>query len=506
MQSLPYPGYSWTLSQHTRKLVTDTRITFALLEAAARFGSLQNYDDVITEHILKLNLIPPNIRDERPQIWRDYQQGLLELGLIVPTHATKPVVVVTQIGMMWLDGLMGTEELLTTQSLRYQYPNGYKLDISPAVRKEIQAANTFSANSRVELDSHYSVLLKPGVLLLRALLELLNAGFTPEISSQECLIALLPTRSNRDWEQAFANLLLQRQTNQLYPPSPRELRHIQEWFALLGATGVFNETRGRLSLKPESISNADDLRILCEYHEDPASFWYPEPNGGRERWARSWAAHFGTPELQSQWVLDNKSPEYIAENYPDGVEALEENELLTDLQDWRASISPRPFAESIPQTNVVLTAQSVNVERILRGAQQRQESTRLHEYIVNLLARRLQSEGFTVQEDRQSVDVLATKDGIESILEVKTVTPNNIIQRMRLGTGQLSEYRYRRQIQQGNRPYGVLVLSSVASFPEWLPNFFQDDIQLGLLSLAKGDIFLAYTQGAVETILATASH
>ena len=102
----PYPGFSWSFTQHTGP-ATYKRTLFELLWAAYEFSGENNYGDHITEHLIQRQLLTANVREDagRPQAWRDYQQILPELGLIVSTRFTKPsVVTVTPVGLMWLDG------------------------------------------------------------------------------------------------------------------------------------------------------------------------------------------------------------------------------------------------------------------------------------------------------------------------------------------------------------------------------------------------------------------
>lgn len=55
----PYPGYSWSLSQHMRRASTDMRIMFSLLRGAALFGSAEGYADRITAFVIEQGLVPP---------------------------------------------------------------------------------------------------------------------------------------------------------------------------------------------------------------------------------------------------------------------------------------------------------------------------------------------------------------------------------------------------------------------------------------------------------------
>jgi hypothetical protein len=136
-----------------------------------------------------------------------------------------------------------------------------------------------------------------------------------------------------------------------------------------------------------------------------------------------------------------------------------------------------------------------------------QHSSRLHERVVALAAAKLQLAGYEISQDPRSVDLLASRTGTEAIIEIKTVTSNTVRTRLRLGAGQLLEYRYRRQLQTGRRPAGILVLSSALSrvswLPDWIAEYFDEDIHLGLTSLVSSDAFVAHTEGALERLLAS---
>src|SRR5213075_3097793 len=112
-----------------------------------------------------------------------------------------------------------------------------------------------------------------------------------------------------------------------------------------------------------------------------------------------------------------------------------------DLADWSGDINLRPLesANFLKHAGATKDTHNISLERIKKGIERREKSSILHDHIVDLVGKRLALRGFEVHEDRQSVDLLAKKDRSEYILEVKTVTPNSIIQRMRLGVGQLGE-------------------------------------------------------------------
>jgi hypothetical protein len=46
-------------------------------------------------------------------------------------------------------------------------------------------------------------------------------------------------------------------------------------------------------------------------------------------------------------------------------------------------------------------------------------------------------------------------------------------------------------------------LSRVSWLPDWIAEYFDEDIHLGLTSLVSSDAFVAHTEGALERLLAS---
>jgi hypothetical protein len=504
--TLPYPGYSWSITQHVAP-ASNKQTLFELLQAAHFLGSNENYQDLITMALIEKGYLTANVREDAgiPQLWRDYQQILPELGLIISTRFTDGVSV-TPIGLMWLDGAIGYSELITTQCLRYQYPNGHKQDISDSVKIELRNAGRVLPDTRTELDSTSGVLIKPAVLILRILLELNKQGeANPHLSVNECLSALVPIKTNSQWAIALEELRRIRQS-EITQHGNRAKRHIQEWFRLLGLSDLFTVSGGNIYLSELAKTKASDLITSLESYEDPASFWIPDSYESSSV-ALSWFGHFGTPAISAQWFIPDEriDLDYLEENYPEGIETDETDDqgsLLPEIPQI-PSIAPQPYQtrSNTPYTRPQVV---VNVERIAQGRKQQERSSKLHEEIVQLLAGKLQDNGYSVYEDKNSVDLLAMRSGDkEAIIEVKTITKRNFSRHIRLGVGQLSEYRYRRELQMQSRPTGILVISSYVNFPSWTTDYFEEDVKLGLVSRSSQDKFTAHTRGELEKLIAS---
>jgi hypothetical protein len=495
--TLPYPGYSWSFPQHMGKV--SPNVLFSLLEITYRFRYQSNYESLINEALVREEVLTSNIRDGKVDAWRDYQQILSELGLIYSTRYVKPPRL-TSVGLMYIDGSIGYSELLSTQVLTYQYPNGHKTAISKALKEKL-GSDINVPGSRLELDSNAGVLIKPGVLILQILVELYKQGELPTLNTRECLLALVPTKTNNEWQEAYFRLIQLRRSGIPSSVDSREHRHVQEWFQFVGQSDFAIKHDEVITLSPLALNEIEQLQSVLDAFISPEMFWIPTGASNREN-ALSWYGFFGSPSIDSQWIASDelRSQEYLSENYPD-------HELLDEIDSppvivEASEINLRPFSPSIPEmVNIDVT---VDVESLIQGRLRLRDKTRQHQEIVARLATRLTELSYNVADDPNSVDLLAEKDGIETIFEVKTINRRNFQPRIRLGVGQLSEYRYRRQLQTQARPNSILVLGNTLQLPTWAPDYFSSDVNIGLLC-SRADSFLALTTGAVELEVQNAS-
>jgi hypothetical protein len=492
--TLPYPGYSWSFNHHMGRV--NSREVFALLESAYRFREYPNYRPLVNQALVAEGVFTPNIRKDSGQVdaWRDYQQILSELGLIYSTKYIKQPHL-TSIGLMYIDGTIGYSELFSSQVLAYQYPNGHKTDISPALGKELSQVGMRIPATRTELDANSGILVKPGVLILQVLVELYRQNHSPTLNSHECLLALVPTIRNSDWQDAYARLLNLRQAGEKADVDSRRLRDIQEWFQFLDRSDFAVKEDNKISLSPMALAEIEQLQTILDFHNDPITFWIPQSSSSKSENALAWYGFFGSPSIESQWIAPDelRSQEYLSNNYPD-IELLDEIDSPSTVVDV-SEINLRPFLPSIPK--IVDVNVDVNVENIVRGRIRLRDKTRQHQEIIAQLATRLTELSYNVTDDPNSVDLLAEKNGYETIFEIKTINRRNFQPRIRLGVGQLSEYRYRRQIQTQVRPTSILVLSNTFKMQQWEPNYFSSEVNIGILC-SRANSFLALTDGAVE--------
>ena len=147
----PYDKYSWPLSQHLGR-VGDPLILYELLKSAHLFRHDIDRDKNINSRLNNLGILPENLRadSEKSDIWRDYQQVLPEIGLMESTRYSKSPTL-TNTGLLWLDKEFMFRDLITNQSLKYQYPNGFKLQFPSGIKSEDSISN------RASLDASHNI-------------------------------------------------------------------------------------------------------------------------------------------------------------------------------------------------------------------------------------------------------------------------------------------------------------------------------------------------------------
>ena len=491
--TLPYPGYSWSFNHHMGKVNPEE--IFFLLSAAYEFGQQPDYRKLINQFFISQEVLTSNIRFDSGKVetWRDYQQILSELGLIYSTRYTRQPKL-TIIGLMYIDGLIGYSELFSTQILSYQYPNGHKTGISPAIKKELEQAGITVPTNRIELDTNFNILIKPGVLILQILIELYIQGNSPTINTQECLLALVPTKNNSQWQESYSKLIqLRHEGRWSSQVDTRRLRDVQEWFKFMEKSDFIVRQGNQISLSRSALERISIIQDIIDIHTEPTSFWIPESSDKRVN-ALDWYSFYGNPEIKYQWSTPDelRTQNYLAENFPDN-RSTEQDDSSVDMT--ITDINLRSFSSTIPQTADI--DREVNLNRIIQGRNRQRAKTRLHQEILVLLANKLTDLSYNIAEDPNSVDLLAEKDGAETIFEVKTINSKNFIPRIRLGIGQLSEYRYRRQIQTQARPSSILVISNIVELPSWTSDYLTSDINMGLIC-SRLNSFVAITDGSIE--------
>ena len=454
--NLPYDGYSWNFSQHAIALKPEN--LFSLLSAASLFEGKSKFSSDINILLQKQGVLTDNVRDDKLDAWRDYQQILAETGLICSTKLEKTLQI-TEAGRLLLSGEIGFSELMTIQALRYQYPNGLKISFQ-------------------EQQCRSNILIKPGLLVLRILIELYKTGDEPKISIDQCQNYLLPIKRNDSWMDAF--YMVKNNPSPSSTVNRHSRRNIQDWFKFLNTTDIFTvflqNRKAYVALTPKVISDIPLYDAICDLGEDVSSFWMADPDDKLH--SLTWFFYYGRIPTQYYSTMDTElEQEYISENYY-GSEKTDDDEITKNVNIGLSEI-PETGIPELSAFDVENVKETVN-----SGFVKRREKTKLHNEIINTLAKCYREQGFKVFDDKQSID-LAVEFGEKdiSIFEVKTATLRNIFPRSRLAVGQITEYGYRYLQDFGMEPQKNIVFNIDMDKQPWLTEYVNEYLDIGLVSV-----------------------
>lgn len=474
LQALPHPGFSWSLTQHAAGF--NERVIREMLTCAMPFTGREHrsgYQYDITKLMMKANILTENLRDGRNDAWRDYQQILSELGLMVSLKVTDRLIL-TPIAQKLVASMISYRELMNCQVLRYQYPNGQKSDISPRLRETLGLA---ISTNLIEVQAGAGVLIKPGTLVLRVLLRLLDAGELPLISADEIRCFLMPCRRNDESEVAYTKLISARaQGSDLRTHYPHSRRNIQDWLKLLNETSIFKgDGKTYVRLTDNAIEHRADLLQACETEEHPSSFWLPISGNNDHR--RTWFEHFGSSDLFSggDIELTNSASEMMrweeAEDHIGSDPTQPINLTRFDKSRMMSKASP-DLSSDLDEL----------ARKVLAGSMKRHAKALLHDELVTRYAERYQRQGADVYIDNKSVDLFVNWGGDrQAIFEMKTVSSASLSARLRLAVGQVKEYGYRLNREQGIMPDQVIVIDQKLRKSGYLKDFLTDYMDIGLI-------------------------
>lgn len=480
---LPYPGYSWSFTQHAVGLTAKTIYDF--LQCAAPFeGAIDNYSDKITSLMVASGILTVNERDGSPDAWRDYQQLLAELGLIYSTKICRALTI-TDVGHMFLAGEIGFSELIGVQALRYQYPNGQKATIQSGLRKQLESANLSYPPTLTELQAQTGVLLKPGLLIFRVLYELAELGHDPSLSVSECQAFLIPCHGNEEWKLALAEVINHRKSpGSIDSINHHSRRNIQDWFKFLQKSDYFIENNRGISLSDFALSNFDNIKAFGEQQQDLSNYWIPTNFDINDR--LGWFRWFGSVPYSAQTILrtDTEIDEsYLKENFVAGMEDERDDDKASPARRIGLNLKPIDFEHLDRETQLNSSTDIAQlVENLLKGAQKRHAKTLMHDRIIKDLASTFASQGASVESDHDSIDLFASwPNGHSAIFEVKTVTHRSLQGRLRSAIGQIEEYSYRRQCSGHPVSDRVIVINTSIESHAWQRSFLTDHLGIGLI-------------------------
>lgn len=486
---LPYPGHTWSFTQHA--IGFNAKTVYDFLKCAAAFeGRLEGYDEGITDLMVASGILTPNERDGENDAWRDYQQLLAELGLIYSTKISRALTL-TELGHMFLAGEIGFAELVGIQALRYQYPNGQKSTIQKRLRDELAAASIACPSTLTELQASRQILIKPGALVLRILIELHESGQNPTLTASECQAFLVPCRTNAEWPIALSEIVANRKSGVNVDDVYRfTRRNIQDWFKFLKRSDFFvgMGNADRISLSSYAMENSLLIKDYCTTQEDPGTFWIPDGYGIPDR--LTWFDWFGhLPFVVQKALRDDVTDdaEYIEKNYMAGVEAEDEEDVLPSPEFSGINLRPLDLEHLGRDTEFEFGGDiEALAERLRQGAQKRHAKTLLHDRIIKDLAEAFIAQGAVVECDPDSVDLFSRwPSGKSAIFEIKTVTRRSLQGRLRTAIGQVEEYAYRRHAAGEDYSDRVVVVNTELDANAWQTSFLTEYLGIGLICKPK---------------------
>lgn len=484
---LPFPGYTWSFTQHAVGL--EATALFDLLACASLFDGQPIDRDQINASLIQRGVLTDNIRDGRVDAWRDYQQILPELGLIVSTRLTN-VLGMTALGHQFLAGAIGYGELITLQGLRYQYPNGQKRDIQSRLRGVLAESNIGIPQSMPELQSGFGVLVKPGLLLAQILVGLFDQNHDPAISIDEIQACVVPIKTNADADVAIREIVFSRSRRiDCSAINRHSRRNVQDWRRFLALGEVFDQTTNGICLSRWSLRNIASLKTYI--NSALSDFWIPE-DFNNEHYA-SWFRYFGQIPSNASSLFENQiyDADYLANNYVVGI--LEDEVPGTGEQiisDRIRGFALRPRVAELETSNQTPNRSTLSQDELAgsqrRAIEKRRAQTRLHEELINRLTRRFESTGATVLEDPNGVDILSIWPDLgELLVEVKTVSPVSAQSRIRLAVGQIMEYSYRRYVEGHVHDRAIAIDQDIAA-SSWIVEMLNDYLGIGLFCEGPG--------------------
>ena len=397
------------------------------------------------------------------------------MALIFSTEVS-PRITPTPLGLAVLDGSIGFTELLTIQALRFQYPNGHHVHVSPAQRLALRATPYQQGRTFAGIQTLARVLLRPAVLVWDVLRSLMESGAEAVLSRDEAERHLLRCSTNAESTLAARGILAAR--NGRRPPprlDQRERRNVQDWFRFLAQTAVFSlEGEQQIRLSDFAIQNVESINAYCRAAVLPESFWNFAAHGRNARHA--WYSWFGSVDLGELSAVVTPS-EQGANEYVAGEEAEDQlDELPThivlrqfELPEQRAARHNRP-----PSIESVYSSELVD------------RAHRLHDNMVRLIGATCSRKGARVFEDPATVDLLVDFRDTEFLIEVKSVNSRNLVRKIRLAIGQVWHYDYLRSLQRQAQRRRAIAVTGNISDNHWSVPFITRHIDMDLICLREG--------------------
>jgi hypothetical protein len=415
----------------------------------------------INQHMIANNIFSKNIRDDsgKSDGWRDYQQVLSALGLMYSGQITSQSNVLTPVGIAYLEKSLSFLEMITLQFLRYQYPNGHNVISNES--KEM------GYNSLTQLQVMNNVAVRPGALFWIIMYHLHIKGFEPSLTTDELEGFVMKCGTNNDALKCVVDIIKHRGNKTSIVSDANNRRNAQEWIRFAEFTPLFDKVKtGKIKLSAYSLANIDEILQICTVLSDKSTFWFPASSDEKQnRW--SWYSFYGTFDVSVSLV-------------PAQGEILDIEE---DSERRQSSIAREVNLHHYSFDEAVNLGRSIGRQIISSyDYSKSQKGCRLHDNMVDLIARTCITKGANVFFDPNTVDLFVTHEDSEYLIEVKSITPKNFISRLRYALGQVFQYDYLLESQQPNRR---LVLAFAASIPQdsWTVPFVNNHLNLDLLTI-----------------------
>ena len=489
---LPYPGYTWHLTHHMG--VLGERNLYNILWAALTYAGSRDPSAEINNYIIANNLVTKNVRRDsgQPDAWRDYQQMLSELGLIFSKHVIKKITL-TPLGLAYLDKALYFSELLTLQAFRYQYPNGHNVVIvKKGLGRRIADTPYEIAKSLVELQTITGVNIQPAILIWRILRDLQQQGAENRLSLDEIQAYAMLCSTNSDSTAAVESIINFRSGNVVLHLPDWSRRNAQDWVKFLIKTPIFEGRTGKkayLRISDAGILNTEQINAMCLGIEEDPTRWLPGKLDKEDR--RRWYAWYGAINV-------NIYPIPLAE---EPVEREDDEDMLVESDLTRTQISLRSFDQSSLSLNKTERNTATTIESSY-SANLSLSQHRLHDLMVALIADTCRAKGASVWDDPKTVDLLVRYQEVEFIVEVKTVTPKNFVNRIRYALGQILYYDYLRSEQSTAPRRKVIAIAANVADTSWCIPFLNGYMDIDLLSM-RNNVLHVHSQMPITNQLFT---
>ena len=200
----------------------------------------------------------------------------------------------------------------------------------------------------------------------------------------------------------------------------------------------------------------------------------------------------------SYWLFSTKNckpsidEEFVAKNFVGGLDDDDSASVFVPSASLNMSLGALDI-EALLRSRKFSPVTDVDqgmLDRINLGAFRRHSKTLLHDRIVVSLAKKLEASGAVLNDDRNSVDLIAHwPNRTETIFEIKTVTMRNLPGRLRMAVGQVEEYAYRRNCAAKTNPEKVIVVNAVIPDDAWQVDFLLNTMNIGLLCSPTEGVF-----------------